>query len=256
MENPDLIQNEVNRLKNLINYKEYTDEQLINIAKVNLKLKEFKNNPLFDDVEEQKYAEEKYKLYLEKGELESPSEIDTLRSLVYTEIFEVRIQKELNKLHKEEKYPPEKLTSQLVDIQNQKMELKVKLGIDSGDGKVDDLTGYQMLLKRGEKYIEQHRNEFTICAPDGTLLLLRRRVKDFEAIKHPWFAGRWLFNLPLFLLVKEGRISNEEAWKILCGASLGEKTKPSAFSQEYCTDYINYCLEHWDEITSYLEKSN
>jgi len=260
----NLIDGEIKKLQNLINYKEYTQEALEKIAKVNIRVREFKSQPLFTNPEEQQLAEERFKSYLENHELESMSELDTLRSLVYNEIFETRIQKELNRIDEKKEYPPEKLTKQLTDIQNQKMELKVKLGIDNEEKVHDDLTGYQMLMKRGDKYIQAHRNEFTLwisytckkCGhKDCESYLIAKKVKDFDTMKHPWYAGRFLFNYEILKDVKEGKLTPENAWRYLCCASQGGDYKP-AFQKEYCIDYINYCLENWNHIVSFLEVKN
>jgi len=253
------LQKEIIRLKNLSGYANASDEAIEHDASINLKMKDFKQIPLFDDsdpegAKEQKLAEARYRSYLETHEIESVSDLDTLRSLVYTEIFEYRIQSELNKLAKENKIPPEKVTKQLLDLQNQKSSLKVKLGIDKLQSKVSDLTYLQQLEKKFEDYYIAHMDEFTtICGCCGELLLLRRRVKEFDCAKHPWFAGRWFFNYPLLKMVKDESITKEQAWEILCAASKGEDSKP-AFSKSYCTDYIEYCVEHWAEITESLEK--
>lgn len=254
----EILINEIARIRNLKNYKDLPDEELERIARINLKLKDFKAIPLFDSTsedgaKEQDLAEKRYRLYLETHEIESVSDLDTLRSLVFTEIFESRIQQELNKQAKEEKYPPEKLTKQLLDLQNQKSQLKIKLGIDKTTNKVTDLTHLQQLEKKFQDYYQANMNEFTtICGCCGELLLLRRRVKEFDCVKHPWFAGRWLFNYPLLKMVKNEEITKEKAWEILCAASKADESK-AAFSKEYCIDYINYCLEHWAEINETLE---
>lgn len=253
-----VLEAEVKRLKNLKNYKDMTEDQFIRVAKVNLHVRAFKSLNMFDDSsdegkKEQQLAEERFKSYLMNNELESDSELDTLRSLVYNEVFEVRLQKELNKLAKEQKYPPDRLTKQLTDIQTQKLDLKLRLGLDSEKKEESELSGLQILMKKFDRHANAHRNEFTITCPHGTLLLVRKKVLDFDVMPHPWFAGRWFFNYPLFSKVKEGKISKEDAWEIMCGASQGADYKP-AFSKKYCTDYIDYCLEHWAEITESLEK--
>jgi len=247
------INKEIARLGNLKGNSDKTTDDLARQAFINIKVRDFKSNPLFTDPDEMKMSEDRFKDYLNGNELESMSELDTLRSLVYLEVFEARIQKQLNKMAEEKKAPNERITKQLTDIQNQKMSLKVKLGIDRQDDKVDEMTGLETLKKRFKDYINAHRNEFTITCPHGEILLLRRRVKDFDSMKHPWFAGRWLFNYEILKDVKDGVITKEQAWRYLSCASQGEKYKP-AFDKTYCTDYIDYCLKNWGEITSNLSK--
>lgn len=246
------LQREITRLKNLKGTSDLPDTDIERNAKVNLIVRDFKANPIFLDPKEQNLAEERFRSYLVAHEIESVSEIDTLKSLIFNEIFETRIQNELNKLHKDGKLPSDRMTDQLTNVQNQKLELKVKLGIDSEEKAVSELTGLQILKDRCEKYINAHKNEFTITAPDGTLLLLRRKVKDFDTMKHPWFAGRWLFNYEILKDVKDGKLSKSDAWRYLCASGQGGEYKPSN-DKKYSEDYVTYCLDHWAEITSFLE---
>lgn len=267
------LEREIARLTNLKNYKDMKSNELEPIARRNIEIREFKANPMFaipDDKEidskiikyaenEQKLAEQKFRNYLENNEIESASDIDTLKSLVYNEVFEIRIQQQLNTLL----LPPEKLTKQLVDIQNQKSALKIKLGIDKNEEEQDDLSKLELLQKRTHKYIQEHKNEFTIWIPhtcekckyeDIESYLIWKKVKDFKSLKHPWFAGRWLFNYEILKDVKDEKISKEDAWRYLICAGQGGNYKPSE-DREYCIDYINYCLENWTEIVELLNKT-
>lgn len=256
------LEREINRLLNLKQNKDKNSEELYVIAHRNILLRDFHSLPLFDITsaegkKEQELAEKRFEVYLTNNEIESASDVDTLKSLIFNEIFELKIQKELNSLS----LPPEKLTKQLVDIQNQKLSLKVKLGIDKKEEEKDDLSVLQLLQKRFQKYILEHKNEFTLKIPfkcskcnyeDVSIHLLRKRVNDFDILRHPWFAGNWFFNFEIIKDVKDGKLSHEDAWRYLCSASKGAETKP-AFNKTYCTDYINYCIENWTLITSFLE---
>lgn len=246
------VEKEIKRLINLKNYKNYSDGDIYKVAFINIKIKEFNEIPLFTKPSEQEIAEKKFRHYLENYELESSSDLDTLRSLVYLEVFEYRIQQELNKLDGENKYPPEKLSTQLTTIQNQKLDLKVKLGIDAEKKEDDDLTKLQQLEKRFEKYYQENSHEFTVASGCcGKMLLFRKRVKDFDNLEHPWFAGRWLWNWEILKDVKEGKLSKEDAARYLgCSA----EDKPSSFSKDYTIDYINWCLANWHKAIEYLEK--
>lgn len=258
------LEREIKRLSNLKNYKDIALNELEPIAHRNIEVRIYHANPVFKaDEDAQKLAEEKFRNYLENNEIESASDIDTLKSLVFNEIFELRLQKELNTYNTDKKHPPEKLTKQLVDIQNQKATLKIKLGIDKREAEQDDLTKLQLLKKRTHKYIQEHKNEFTIWLPsicescghkDIESYLLWRKVKDFTALKHPWFAGRWLFNYEILKDVKAEKISKEDAWRYLICSGQGSNYKPEE-DKKYCLDYINYCLENWKEITEHLKKN-
>jgi|SRR3989304_118170 len=257
------LEREIARISNLKNFKELSQEQLEYIAQKNLIIRDFKNTPIFDNQEEQHLAEEKFHNYIEANELESSSDIDTLKSLVYNEVFEVRIQKELNKLYKEQKYPPEKLTNQLVDVQNQKSDLKVKLGIDKAEDDKDEFSAYQLLQKRVEKHINDNRGDYTLglgwtCEKCGhkewETFLLYLKVKDYDIIKHPWFCGRYLFNYEIVTDVKKKKLSPEDATRYLMCSGSGKFYQPSDEAKKWCLDFINYCVENYTEISSLLIK--
>lgn len=237
------LKKEINRLKNLKNNDSLSEEAIERIANINIKVRDFRKNPLFkyikkpnkevisEDKEraenEQKLAEERYKSYLETHDIESLSDLDTLRSLVYLEVYQDRIQKIINS----QDYASDKLTKQLVDIQNQKRDLKIRLEIDRPENKVDDLTALQRLQKKMNTYIQFNRNEFTTCCAEcGTILLLRRKCnkENFQNLKHPMFSGRFYYNSRAIQLVKEGKLTKEQySWVF--------HTSPQ---------YVDWCIEH------------
>jgi len=79
---------ELKRVSGLKQNQGKTEEELYPQARINLECRKFKANPLFPDAEEQKLAEEKFKDYLLNNEIETSSDLDTLRSLIFTEILE------------------------------------------------------------------------------------------------------------------------------------------------------------------------
>lgn len=258
------LERELSRLSNLKQHKGLAQEELEPLAKINLSVRDFKRNKLFDKNDEQTLAEERFRKYLTNNELESDSDLDTLRSLVFNEIFEQRIQTELNKISADGKYPSDKLIKSLVDVQNQKNGLKIKLGIDRKDEEKDELSAYQLLHKRVDKYINEHKNEFSFnlgfqCESCGhknwESFLLYKRIKDFDsAIKNPWFLGRWLFNYELIKDVKEKKISPVDATRYLMCCGNGDFYQPQDEDKKWCTDYVNYCVENWAEIIDLMNK--
>ena len=274
------LEREINRLSNLKQNKGISADNFEPQARLNLEVKKFHEEDMFgvksiktDSPEletikiqaslEQKMAEMRFRNYLENNEIESASDIDTLKSLVFNEIFEIRIQGELNKLAQQNKYPPDKLIKSLVEVQDQKSSLKIKLGIDRKEEEKDDLSALQLLQKRVHKHIQENKNEFTLYIPmtcekcghkDIESYLIYKRVKDFNTIKHPWLIGRFLFNYEIIKDVKDKKLSKEDASRFLMCAGQGGKYKPEE-DKKYCVDYINYCLENWTEITELLNKN-
>ena len=205
------LNKELKRISYLVQNKDKSEEELYPQARINMMVRGLKQNPLFIDASEQNLAQDKFRAYLTNNEIESDSDIDTLKSLIFNEVLESRIQGRFNELAEEKKYPDDRLIKSLVDVQNQKSSLKIKLGIDKKAEENDDLSAYQLLHKRVDKYINDHKDEFTIglgfecdkCNHQNwETFLLYKRVKDFKMIKHPYFAGRFLFNYEILKDVK------------------------------------------------------
>lgn len=257
------LNKEIKRISHLVQNKGKPEEDLYPLAKITMMVRDLKQQPLFTDASENILAQEKFRVYLTHNEIESESDIDTLKSLIFNEVLESRIQGRFNDLAKEHKYPDDRLIKSLVEVQNQKSLLKIKLGIDKKADEVDELSAYQLLHKRVDKYINDHKDEFTIglgfeCEKcnhqNWETFLLYKRVKDFKMIKHPWFAGRFLFNYEIILDVKNKKISKEQAIRYLICSGQGKFYKPSDEDKKWSLDYINYCLENWLEITDLLIK--
>jgi len=255
------IEKEANRLRNLASLKKLNDEEIYKKAFTNIKVKDFQLNHDFLDSGEEASAKLLYSKYLESYEFDNVSDFSTLGDLVVNEIQKKRIETSIGAYYEKQRnkenaksFVPDKLLKTKQELENHILILKKRLGIDREDIKQDDLTALQTLQQRFEKYIQENKHEFTTaCSKCGNLLLLRQRVKDFDVLQHPWFIGRWFFNYEILTDVKYGKLSKEDAWRYMCCASKGANHKP-AFSKEYCTDYIDYCLKNWNEITRFFKE--
>lgn len=241
----DRIEKEMIRLKNLPQYKNKTDDYLQEKATLNIKKRE--SNDIadrFDEPSEKKFATKIYESYLQGYPfIDSVSDLSALADLVYEEVLKARLEKQINSIKRDSNgahIVPDKQLTTLHDIQNQILSLKTRLGIDRPIKEEDkELTGLQELQKRFHKYIQVNKHEFTTkCSCCGEMLLLRRRVKDFEVLKHPMFSGTWLYNEDMISDVKSGILTKEQAAKYL-------KTSP---------DYIDWCIKHKREITKIEDK--
>jgi len=252
------IDKEFTRLKNLKQNKNKPDSELQKLytdAQVNVAKRILKVDDRFSNEKEKKVAISLFEHYVSIFEFERFSDLSTLQTLIYEEILLKRIQGHINKIFEidSNNYLDKRERDTLTDTEKRIEDLKIKLGIDKEDADVNELSSMQLLEKRFEKHINANKEEFTfVCSGCGKMKLLRRRVKDFDNIDHPWFAGRWFFNYQIMLDVKEEKITKNQAWRYLCNAAKAETEKP-AFSKEYCEDYINYCIENWEEITKNLE---
>jgi len=252
------IQKEFKRLSNLKQNKGKSDQEKQKLwldAQINVAKRQVKVDDRFLDEKEKQTALELFEHYVGTYEFEKYTDLCTLQSLIFEEILLRRIQGHINKTFQKnpDTYLDRRERETLTDTEKRIEELKIKLGIDKEDVEKDELSSLQLLEKRFEKYINANKQEFTtICGHCGKILLLRKKVKDFDCLEHPWFAGRWFFNYQIMLDVKEEKITKEQAWRYLCSSSKSETERP-AFSKEYCEDYIDYCLENWDEIIENLK---
>lgn len=234
-----LVEAEMNRIKNLRPYKNKSEEFLRKKAEENIVKRESETiASRFEDESDKKIANKLYSNYLEQYPfIDSLGDLSTLADLVYSEILKQKVETQINKskdLRNGEFLISEKNIETLQSLQDQILKLKNQLGIHKKEEeKQEDLNGLQELQKRFQKYIQANRNEFTCkCANCGSMLLLRRRVANFDCLKHPNFFGTFLYNIEIIKDVKENKISKEQAAKYL-------QTSP---------DYIDWCINHEKEI--------
>lgn len=243
----DAVQNEIKKLSKLQQYKNTEEASLEKIAQKNIVLRELVDSGNFIDDTEKKLAKKMFEAYLEQNSFESYSDLSTLSVLVYNEVLSGRVQKSINDCtNKDGKaYISDKLLKSHADLTNQILHLKTKLGIDK-EQKVDEFTALQLLKKRFHNWIQENKNEFTISVPytcsgcgkdDVKLVLLRKRVKDFEAIDHPHFSGRFWYNKVAMEMVESGRLSKEEYAKIFATS----------------VDYVNWALQNKGRIIQNTE---
>lgn len=236
------VKKEINKLQKLVQYKDVSEALLEKQAQKNITLRELTSSGNFIDETEKKQAKICFEKYIETNEFESFSDLSTLSMLVYNEILINRIQKTINECTTKDgkSFISDKLIKSLHDAENQVLSLKSKLGIDK-EKKEDDFTVLQTLKKRFHKYINENKHEFTLSVPfqcsackkdDVKLVLLRRRVKDFDVMNHPFFAGRFYYNEEIIKDVKKGVITSEQAARYL-------KTS---------VDYIKWCIENEGKI--------
>jgi hypothetical protein len=243
----DAVQNEINKLKRLVQFKNTDEVVLEKAAQKNVVLRELVESSNFIDAEEKKLAKKIFEAYLEQSSFENYSDLSTLSMLVYNEVLAGRLQKTINGLVSKDgkSYVSDKLIKSLSDLTNQILSLKTKLGIDKEE-KLDEFTSLQLLTKRFHQHIQENRNEFTLSVPfscascgkeDVKLVLLRKRVKDFDVLDHPFFAGRFYYNAEIISDVKKGLITAEQAARYI-------KSSP---------DFIKWCIDNEGRIIQNTE---
>jgi len=215
------IEKEIKRLSNLRQNKNKELFELENQARINVWKKQLNIEDRFSENKEKKLANSLLENYLQNFMFEDYNEILLLGDLIYDEILLIRSKDAINKVFDDEnnRCVPTKSIEILHQIEDKILDKKIKLGIVKSKDK-DDLTALEALQKKFEVYIPFNRNEFTLwlkstcskCQHEEVhSYLLRRRVKDFDFLKHPAFSGRFLYNYAIFDDVKKGLITKEQA---------------------------------------------
>ena len=217
------LEKEFKRLRNLKNYKNYDKNTLERIAQIKVWKRQVDIEAKFQNTAEKTTAEAYFDNYLNNYQLKDFNEVQITADLVFEEVLKLRVQKEIDKIiaDKNTKFVPDKLIQSLHSIEERIWKLKEKAGIAS-DREQDDLTALQEYEKKLDLHIAFNRNEFTFWSPvickecgnkDVEPILLRKKVKDFDGLKHPFFSGRFYYNRRGMELVKEKFWTKEQyAW--------------------------------------------
>lgn len=228
------VKKEFKRLSKLTNFKNKSEEYIEHEAQKNVTIRELVRNGNFIDDDEKKFAKNLYDKYLKDYDFENSVDLSNLSILIYNEILVQRLQKTINE-QKDSKgnfYLNDKLVKSLHETQNQVLTLKKQLGLDK-DVTENELTAFQQAKKKLDLHITFNRNEYeTVCANCGTLLLLRKKTKDFNILKHPFFSGRWYYNARGIELVKKG------IWK----------KEHYAYVFRTSVDYVDYVIANEGKI--------
>lgn len=220
----DSIKNETIKLRKLVQYKKADDAVVEKIAQKNVVLRELVDGGNFIDDAEKKLAKKIFEAYLKQNAFENFSDLSTLSVLVYNEILAGRVQKSINaSTDKNGKaYINEKVLKAHADLTNQILSLKKTLGIDKEE-KVDEFTALQLLKKRFHSWLQENKDSCTISVPftcqscghdDVKMVFLRKVVKDWEAIDHTCFQGRFYYNKTAMDMIEAGTLKKEDYAKI------------------------------------------
>jgi len=230
------------KFRNLSQYKDLSDKQIYDLieAKIDkmespkIKDKDLAVEDLFENKKEQKEAIVLLNKYLNQFSIENISDKNTLSQLIFLEVFNKRLQVLLNRIEKEGGIPPLKLIDSLHKNLTQITALKGSLGLNTkNDGKNDSWTALEVLKKKFKLWRESNQASRTLICPHcGKMTLLKIRMDEWDAVKHPYFKDRVLGNEELVKIYKQGRIGKQELASIL----------------ECSLDYIDWLIERWNTI--------
>jgi hypothetical protein len=166
---------------------------------------------LFTDKEEQKLAGELLRKYLADYSIETISDKNTLRQLIYLEAFQSRLQRAANEFDTTNGAAPIDLMEAIHKNLNQIVSLKEKLGLTKKGEHVDGLKQIELLQKKFKRWREENGPMKTMTCPHcGKLTRLVLNMDSLEAIKHPFWKDRVLGNEHLVRLFKAGVLTKED----------------------------------------------
>lgn len=173
---------------------------------------------MFTKRDEQKLGAELLRKYLQDYTIETISDKNTLRQVIYLEVLNVRLQDALNDLQKNINVVPEKIVKTVHENIREIVSLKDKLGITRAKEQesVKDGYGYLQLIKRKFKVWlrENQGTRHLFCPHCAKMIMLVIRADAWTALKHPFFRDRILGNERLIELYKENKITRQDVAKI------------------------------------------
>jgi hypothetical protein len=230
------INKEFKRISGLTQNKNLDESFLRKQAQLNVWKRQINISSRFGNKEQATYADKLYSDYIDSYEIESFSDMNTLADLVFEEVLKKTLQSQIDQMANDTKldFISDKIIKGLHETETRVLELKQRIGIDKGDKeKVTELSALESLKKRFAKYISFHKNEYTMVCPEcGIPTLLRRKTKDFEVLKHPFFSGRFWYNARGIALVKKGVWTREEYAYVFFTAP----------------EYVDWCIKHESEL--------
>jgi len=215
-------ENLANKLKSLVQYKNKSHTELLEIAKEKLALKDKADdldiNLLFKDKKERKAASELLDKYLKTYEIETVSDKNMLKQLIFLEIINIRLQNILN--DQKEAATTEVVNLKVLDAVHKNIQeinnIKNNMGI-AGQKEKEDIYKTIQLLKRKFKLWRENNNgsRWFTCSHCGQMTLLKIRTDAWEAQKHPFFKDRVLANKHLMKMYKDKKISQKDVALVL-----------------------------------------
>jgi len=228
----DRQETEFNKLRNLNQYKNYTDEQINDLAQKKA-IEYHVNLPGLGIAKaEEKIAQDSLRKYLNDFVPETISDIMILRDIIFLETLNGRFQDKLNEpdVDNRDMINFTKLVHENLD---KILSLKDAVGI-TRDKKMAEANSLAdkigMMRKQAELFRKQNQASFqTSCQYCGQLNLLTIRTNHYDSMKHPFFKDRVLGNEYIVQLYLAGKLTKQDVANIFeCGK-----------------DYIDWLIGKW-----------
>jgi ribosomal protein L37AE/L43A len=210
-----------NRIKRLPQYKDADKDTVWEQAREIVHRNDIGIVSKFSNKEEQKLAKELVAKYLDDYTIETISEKNTLKEIIYLEVVQARLQYKLNEFHDTNKALPTTLIQTIHQNSDAIIRLKATLGLNKSSQKTEDTFDVlEHLKKRFRRYRDENQASRTLICPHCMKsVLLKIKTDIWEAQKHPFFKDRILYNKKVMDLYKQGTITRQDVADILeCSA--------------------------------------
>jgi len=212
-------------------FKDFTSDQIRQraIDSLNKTNMDIDITSLFNQKKEQKDAQMLFQKYMSDYTIESISDKNTLREVIYLEIVQQRLQAKMNEYYdKDSKAVPMQLMDTIHKNSKAILELKNNLGLNRAKTVKSGKDAFQHLIKRIQKWrSENTASRNFVCPCCGKMVLLKIKTDCYDAQGHPFFKDRTLYNKHLLKMYWDKRITKQDVAKVL----------------ECSTDYVNWVLE-------------
>jgi len=220
-----LIRNETKKMKNLTNAGKQDPDVLRAEVKKRLALKDLSVEKLFDDAKEKKLAKDLAKTYLTEFTPRSISDKNNLKSVIYLEVLQYRLQEVMNDLtaKDEDGNASTGIPLNLVDsIHKNLKEIannKERLGLIGKEKEEKESDGFKIIQGVKEKFktwMENNQGSRSLVCPDcGQMVMLKIRMDKWIPQKHPFFKDRFLANKHLMKLYLQKKLTKEDIAEVL-----------------------------------------
>ena len=215
-----LINNETKKYKNLVKSGARDDKILRKEVIRRLAMKELEVHKLFSEEKEVKLAKSLAKRYLTEFTPKSISDKNNLKSVIYLEVLQYRLQAVMNELTKK---GATAIPLNLVDsIHKNLKEIalnKERLGLIGKDKEQEKNDGFMTLQSVKEKFkvwMEQNQGSRSLLCPCcGEMVMLKIRMDKWIPQKHPFFKDRFLANKHLMKLYLQKKLTKEDIALVL-----------------------------------------
>lgn len=171
--------------------------------------------------------------YISDYTIETISDKNTLRQVIYLEILNTRLQSALNDISRKTEAVPKQMLDSVHSNLKEISAMKDKLGISRGKREKDTEDGFsyiQQVIKKYKNWLRENQgSRHMLCPNCGKMILMRIKTDAWEAQKHPFFKDRVLGNSHMISLYKEGKITRKDAAKIL----------------DVSDDYMDWLVDKW-----------